>query len=161
VLLSPESGRSHGWPVQQRVQQPGRPSRFGNAAIRLPDQRQRPTSTVANRVRIEGLGDATTNPQQRVGYTFRAGPMRLVHSLQAQLLLWDVPELNLGEWVWRNIKHDRIDREGVAGSDDLKANSWAALYRLQWLPRLIKGLLPGSEPCVTSPPEHSTTYSAG
>ena len=46
------------------------------------------------------------------------------------------PELNPDEWVWNNIKHDRIGRAGVNGLDDLKAKALAALHRLQKLPHL-------------------------
>jgi transposase len=49
------------------------------------------------------------------------------------------PELNPDEWVWKNIKHDRIGRAGVSGPDDLKAKALAALHRLQRLPRLVQG----------------------
>ncbi len=49
------------------------------------------------------------------------------------------PELNPDEWVWKNIKHDRIGRAGVTGPDDLKAKALAALHRLQRLPRLVQG----------------------
>jgi transposase len=49
------------------------------------------------------------------------------------------PELNPDEWVWKNIKHDRIGRAGTSGPDDLKAKALAALHRLQRLPRLVRG----------------------
>jgi transposase len=48
------------------------------------------------------------------------------------------PELNPDEWVWKNIKHDRIGRAGVSGSEDLKAKALAALHRLQKLPQLVR-----------------------
>jgi transposase len=48
------------------------------------------------------------------------------------------PELNPGEWVWKNIKHDRIGRAGVSGPEDLKAKALAALHRLQKLPHLVR-----------------------
>jgi transposase len=48
------------------------------------------------------------------------------------------PELNPDEWVWKNIKHDRIGRAGVSGPEDLKAKALAALHRLQKLPRLVQ-----------------------
>ena len=48
------------------------------------------------------------------------------------------PELNPDEWVWKNIKHDRIGRAGVNGLDDLKAKALAALHRLQKLPQLVR-----------------------
>jgi transposase len=49
------------------------------------------------------------------------------------------PELNPDEWVWKNIKHDRIGRAGVTGPDDLKDKALAALHRLQKLPQLVQG----------------------
>jgi transposase len=49
------------------------------------------------------------------------------------------PELNPDEWVWKNIKHDRIGRAGVTSPDDLKAKALAALHRLQKLPHLVQG----------------------
>lgn len=49
------------------------------------------------------------------------------------------PELNPDEWVWKNVKADRIGRAGVSGPDDLKAKALAALHRLQKLPHLIRG----------------------
>jgi transposase len=48
------------------------------------------------------------------------------------------PELNPDEWVWKNIKHDRIGRVGISGVDDLKAKALAALHRLQKLPQLVQ-----------------------
>jgi transposase len=48
------------------------------------------------------------------------------------------PELNPGEWVWKNIKHDRVGRAGVSGPEDLKAKALAALHRLQQLPHLVQ-----------------------
>jgi len=49
------------------------------------------------------------------------------------------PELNPDEWVWKNVKHDRIARRGVTGRDDLKAKAIGALRRLQKLPHLVRG----------------------
>jgi transposase len=37
------------------------------------------------------------------------------------------PELNPDEWVWKNVKHDRIGKAGVASKDDLKAKAVGAL----------------------------------
>src|ERR687897_1342364 len=48
------------------------------------------------------------------------------------------PELNPGEWVWEQVKHDRIGRAGVSGPEDLKAKALAALHRLQKLPHLVR-----------------------
>jgi transposase len=49
------------------------------------------------------------------------------------------PELNPDEWVWKNVKHDRIARTGVTSADDLKTKAIGALRRLQKLPHLIRG----------------------
>ena len=48
------------------------------------------------------------------------------------------PELNPDEWVWKNVKHDRIGKVGVASKDDLKAQAVGALRRLQKMPRLVR-----------------------
>jgi transposase len=49
------------------------------------------------------------------------------------------PELNPDEWVWKNVKHDRIGKTGVTSQDDLKSKAVSALRRLQKLPTLIRG----------------------
>jgi transposase len=49
------------------------------------------------------------------------------------------PELNPDEWVWKNVKTDRVGRAGVTGPEDLKAKALSALHRLQKLPSLIRG----------------------
>jgi transposase len=54
------------------------------------------------------------------------------------------PELNPDEWVWKNIKADRVGRAGVTGPDDLKAKALSALHRLQKLPHLIRGFFADS-----------------
>lgn len=49
------------------------------------------------------------------------------------------PHLNPDEWVWKNVKHDRIGKTGVTGKDDLKSKAIGALRRLQKLPHLVRG----------------------
>lgn len=49
------------------------------------------------------------------------------------------PELNPDEWVWKNVKHDRIGKMGVTSKDDLKAKATNSLRRLQKLPHLVLG----------------------
>jgi transposase len=50
------------------------------------------------------------------------------------------PELNPDEWVWKNVKADRVGRAGIAGAKgDLKRKAISALRRLQKLPGLIRG----------------------
>lgn len=48
------------------------------------------------------------------------------------------PELNPDEWVWKNIKHDRIGKIGVTTKDDLKTKATNALRRLQKLPATVR-----------------------
>jgi transposase len=66
-----------------------------------------------------------------------------VASTQGRLRLFYLPgyspELNPDEWVWKNVKADRIGRAGIKGKDDLKTKALAALHRLQKLPHLIRG----------------------
>ena len=49
------------------------------------------------------------------------------------------PELNPDEWVWNNVKNDRIGRAVIMSKDDLKARAVSALRRLQKLPELVRG----------------------
>lgn len=50
------------------------------------------------------------------------------------------PELNPDEWVWKNVKADRIGRAGIdQAKGDLRSKAVAALQRLQQLPHLIRG----------------------
>jgi transposase len=48
------------------------------------------------------------------------------------------PELNPDEWVWKNVKHDRVGRAGITSATDLKAKATNALRRLQRLPQLVR-----------------------
>jgi transposase len=47
------------------------------------------------------------------------------------------PELNPDEWVWKNVKHDRIGKAGIRSADDLRQKAENALRRLQRLPGLV------------------------
>ncbi len=50
------------------------------------------------------------------------------------------PQLNPDEWVWKNVKHDRIGKRLVTeGKQQLTAMCVGALRRLQKLPDLVKG----------------------
>jgi transposase len=49
------------------------------------------------------------------------------------------PELNPGEWVWKNVKHDRVGRSGIDSRAELRGKALAALHRLQKLPQVICG----------------------
>jgi transposase len=48
------------------------------------------------------------------------------------------PQLNPDEWVWKNVKHDRVGRTNPKTAEDFKANAIGALRRLQKLPHLIR-----------------------
>ncbi len=49
------------------------------------------------------------------------------------------PQLNPDEWVWKNVKNDRVGRSGITGPDQFKALAVAALRRLQALPHIVRG----------------------
>ena len=51
------------------------------------------------------------------------------------------PESNPDEWVWNNVKNDRIGRSVIMSADDLKAKAIGALRRLQKLPDIVRGFL--------------------
>ena len=48
------------------------------------------------------------------------------------------PQLNPDEWVWKNVKHDRVGRTSVTGPDEFKAKVISALRRLQKMPRIVR-----------------------
>jgi transposase len=49
------------------------------------------------------------------------------------------PELNPDEWVWKNVKHDRIGPAGLDDARDLVAKARSAMHRLRRLPGVIRG----------------------
>lgn len=49
------------------------------------------------------------------------------------------PQLNPDEWVWKNVKADRVGRSGITGPDQFKTLCVNALRRLQRMPHLIRG----------------------
>ena len=51
------------------------------------------------------------------------------------------PDLNPDEWVWNNVKNDRIGRSVIMSANDLKAKAIGALRRLQKLPGIVRGFL--------------------
>ena len=67
---------------------------------------------------------------------------RFAASTEGQLRLFFLPgyspELNPDEWVWKNVKHDRIGKTGVTNKADLKTKAIGALRRLQKLPNLVR-----------------------
>ena len=54
------------------------------------------------------------------------------------------PQLNPDEWVWKNIKHDRVGRTIITGPDQFKALAVAALRRLQAMPHIVRGFFADS-----------------
>ena len=48
------------------------------------------------------------------------------------------PQLNPDEWVWKNVKHDRVGRTSVTGPDDFKTKIVSALRRLQKMPHIVR-----------------------
>jgi transposase len=48
------------------------------------------------------------------------------------------PQLNPDEWVWKNVKHDRVGRTSVTSAEEFKAKALAALRRLQKMPHLVR-----------------------
>lgn len=66
-----------------------------------------------------------------------------VASTQGRLQLFFLPsyspQLNPDEWVWKNVKHDRIARKVPQTKDELKTIAHGALRRLQRLPDTVRG----------------------
>lgn len=48
------------------------------------------------------------------------------------------PELNPDEWVWKNIKHDKVGRAVTMSKDCLLSIVYDALRRLEATPQIIK-----------------------
>jgi transposase len=76
--------------------------------------------------------------------THRAKKVReFVASTEGMLRIFTLPgyspELNPDEWVWNNVKADRIGRAGITSKDDLKAKAVSALRRLQRMPHIVRG----------------------
>ncbi len=75
-----------------------------------------------------------------------------VASTQRRLRLFQFPayspELNPDEWVWKNVKTDRLGRAGIdEAKGDLRSKAVAALRRLQKLPHLIRGFFADPNLC--------------
>lgn len=49
------------------------------------------------------------------------------------------PWLNPDEWVWKNVKADRVGRTAITGPDQLKNLAIAGLRRLQGMPHIVRG----------------------
>jgi transposase len=48
------------------------------------------------------------------------------------------PQLNPDEWVWKNVKHDRVGRTSVTDAAEFRGRVVGALRRLQKLPHLVR-----------------------
>jgi transposase len=48
------------------------------------------------------------------------------------------PQLNPDEWVWKNVKHDRVGRTSITGHDEFKTKVIGALRRLQKMPHIVR-----------------------
>ena len=48
------------------------------------------------------------------------------------------PELNADEWVWKNVKYDRVGRSGITSFSDLRTKVTRALERLQQTPTIVQ-----------------------
>ena len=74
---------------------------------------------------------------------------RFVEATEGRLRLFFLPpyspQLNPDEWVWKNVKHDRVGRAGIRDAGDLKAKALSALHRLQKLPHVIRGFFSDPE----------------
>jgi transposase len=74
---------------------------------------------------------------------------RFVEATEGRLRLFFLPpyspQLNPDEWVWKNVKHDRVGRAGIRDEKDLKAKALSALHRLQKLPHVIRGFFSDPE----------------
>ncbi|MGH3692976.1 MAG: phosphopantetheine-binding protein [Pseudonocardiaceae bacterium] len=57
------------------------------------------------------------------------------------------PELNPDEWVWKNVKHDRVGKTAITSFDDLCDKAESALLRLQPLPELVRAFF--GDPCLS------------
>jgi transposase len=49
------------------------------------------------------------------------------------------PELNPDEWVWKNVKNDRVAKQVPMNKAELKSLALGALRRLQKLPNIVRG----------------------
>ena len=67
------------------------------------------------------------------------------------------PELNPDEWVWKNVKHDRIGKTGVTSKQDLKSKAIGALRQAAETPGTGPRILRRSAPAL----HHRITGSVG
>ncbi|MGH3848607.1 MAG: IS630 family transposase [Pseudonocardiaceae bacterium] len=57
------------------------------------------------------------------------------------------PELNPDEWVWKNVKHDRVGKAAITSFGDLRDKAESALLRLQRIPELVRSFF--NDPCLS------------
>jgi transposase len=55
------------------------------------------------------------------------------------------PQLNPDEWVWKNVKHDRVGRTSVTGPAEFKTKVIGALRRLQKMPHIVRAFFADPE----------------
>ena len=81
-----------------------------------------------------------------------------VTSTEGRLKLFFLPgysprRLNPDEWVWKNVKHDRIGKTGVTSKQDLKSKAVGAFETAPETPRAGPGVLrrpaPALHHCIT------------
>jgi transposase len=48
------------------------------------------------------------------------------------------PQLNPDEWVWKNVKHDRVGRTSATNAQEFTTKAISALRRLQKMPHLVR-----------------------
>ena len=48
------------------------------------------------------------------------------------------PQLKPDEWVWKNVKHDRVGRTSPTNVQEFKTKVISALHRLQKMPQLVR-----------------------
>lgn len=68
---------------------------------------------------------------------------KFVESTHGRLHLYYLPpyspELNPDEWIWKNVKHDRVGRLAVRSVEEMRAGITAAVSRLQASHALVRG----------------------
>jgi transposase len=74
---------------------------------------------------------------------------RFVEATNGKLKLFVLPayspQLNPDEWVWKNVKHDRVGRTSVKNADEFQAKIISALRRLQNMPHIVRAFFADPE----------------
>jgi transposase len=88
-------------------------------------------------------GGTGASSGSRTHTSLRSTVFEFVASTEGRLQLFFLPsyspQLNPDEWVWKNVKHDRIARKVPQSREELKAIAYSALRRLQQLPGTVQG----------------------